>query len=80
MRAMLDEASKGRVRVWDLARSVAAMRLPTGEYRMVFSATTALPPRYGAPSRFWKRKFMAERRSPSSSFSAKGRPEQGLKP
>lgn len=68
MREMLEEASQGRVWVWDLVRSVTEMRFPTGERRRLLSATRTFPPLYGAPRRFWNRKFMASSTSnPNSS-------------
>ena len=59
---MLAEDWEGRVRVWDLRRSVRATRLPTGEIRRVLLEITVLPPLYGAPRRLWNLKFMAEMR------------------
>lgn len=59
MREMFEAASMGRVRVWDLRRSVEDTRLPTGDSKVASSAITTFPPRYGAPRRFWKRKFIA---------------------
>lgn len=44
--------------VCDLRRSVTETRLPTGERRRVLLEMTALPPLYGAPRRFWNRKFI----------------------
>ena len=54
-REMSAEDWIGRVRVWDLMRSVTLTRLPTGEISRVLLLITTLPPLYGAPSRFWKR-------------------------
>ena len=45
----------GRVRVWDLMKSVTLTQLPTGEISRVLLLITTLPPLYGALSRFWKR-------------------------
>lgn len=60
MREMLEESWKGRVMVRDLVRSVAEMRFPIGESRVLSVVTFTLPPRYGAASRFWNRKFISE--------------------
>ncbi|KAJ8630741.1 hypothetical protein MRB53_024064 [Persea americana] len=63
MREMLEEALQGSVWVWDLVRSVAEMRFPTGERRLL-SATRTFMPLYGVLRRFWNLKLMA-----SSSYS-----------
>ena len=42
---MLLEDWMGRVKVWDLRRSVTETRLPTGDIRLVFCVITAFPPR-----------------------------------
>lgn len=53
IREMLEEDWTGRVMDWDLMRSVTETLLPTGEISSVLLVITALPPRYGAPRRFW---------------------------
>ena len=44
--------------VSDFLRSVTEIRLPIGEISRVLSTVVTLPPLYGAPRRFWNRKFM----------------------
>lgn len=52
IREILEDDWTGRVRVWDLMRSVTETRLPTGEISSLLLTTMALPPLYGAPRRF----------------------------
>lgn len=59
MRLMLQEDWIGRVMVVESRRLVTETRLPTGEISSVLLTITVLPPRYGAPRRFWNLKFIA---------------------